>query len=82
MNRTRLSSKGQVFLPKSIRDELLLEEGAEFVVATTADTIVLRRVTPFPATTLRQVHGCLPYSGRPKTLEQILALTRRPKLIS
>ncbi len=77
MNRTRLSSKGQVVLPKSVREALHLEEGAEFIVTTTPNAVVLSRVTPFPATTLEQVYGCLPHAGRPRTLEDMDAGIRR-----
>ncbi len=71
MNRTRLSSKGQVVLPKSVREALRLEAGTEFIVTTTAHAVVLSRVAPFPATTLEQVYGCLPHVGRPRTLEEM-----------
>ena len=41
---TRLSSKGQVVIPDTIRRRLSLEPGAEFVVIGEKDTIVLRRI--------------------------------------
>jgi AbrB family looped-hinge helix DNA binding protein len=39
---TRLSSRGQVVIPKSVRDHLGLRDGDELVVEETADAIILR----------------------------------------
>jgi AbrB family looped-hinge helix DNA binding protein len=42
---TRLSSKGQVVIPESVRKRLGLKAGSEFVVVAGDDAIVLRPVT-------------------------------------
>lgn len=42
---TKLSSKGQVVIPESVRRRLGLDPGAEFVVLGQGDTIVLRRIS-------------------------------------
>ena len=41
---TRLSSKGQVVLPQTIRDRLRLETGAKFVVIGEGDVVILKRL--------------------------------------
>ncbi len=43
---TRMSSKGQVVIPESIRRQLKLKEGAQFVVVGNADVVILKVVTP------------------------------------
>lgn len=46
---TKLSSRGQVVIPRAVRDKLGLEEGEILVVYGEDDTIILRRVpTPDP----------------------------------
>jgi AbrB family looped-hinge helix DNA binding protein len=43
---TRMSSKGQVVIPESIRKQLNLQEGAQFVVVGSADVVILKVVVP------------------------------------
>ncbi len=71
METTRLSSKGQIVLAKSVRDARGWKPGTEFVVEETPDGILLRPLRPFPPATIAEVYGCLRYSGRPKTLRQM-----------
>jgi len=42
---TRMSSKGQVVIPESVRKRLGLKAGSEFVVVASDDAVVLRPVT-------------------------------------
>lgn len=42
---TRMSSKGQVVIPESIRKQLDLKEGAQFLVVGEGDVVVLKVVT-------------------------------------
>jgi len=41
---TRLSSKGQIVIPQSVRDELGLKEGETFAVIGSEDTVVLKKI--------------------------------------
>jgi AbrB family looped-hinge helix DNA binding protein len=41
---TKLSQKGQVVIPNTVRRELGLKEGMKFLVMGVGDTIVLRRL--------------------------------------
>jgi AbrB family looped-hinge helix DNA binding protein len=43
---TRMSSKGQVVIPESIRKRLDLKEGAQFIVVGDEDVVILKIVTP------------------------------------
>jgi AbrB family looped-hinge helix DNA binding protein len=77
MDTTKLSSKGQVVLPKSVRDQHGWGEGTEFVVESTAHGVLLRPRQAFPATRIDGVFGSLPYRGKPKSLSDFDAGIRR-----
>lgn len=44
VNTSRLSTKGQVVIPASIREELNLEESDELIVVSDGDRIVMRKL--------------------------------------
>lgn len=68
---TKLSSKGQVILPKKVRDTRRWVEGTRFVVEEVPEGVLLRPLTSFSPTRLEDVFGCLHYEGRPKTLREM-----------
>jgi AbrB family looped-hinge helix DNA binding protein len=70
MKNTKLS-KGQIALPKSVRDARGWRQGTEFFVESTADGVVLRTKKQFPPTCIDQLAGILPYKGSGKTLEDL-----------
>ena len=41
---TRVSDKGQVVIPKEIRDKLGFKEGTKLIVVATDDAVVLQRI--------------------------------------
>lgn len=43
---TRMSSKGQVVIPESIRKQLNLKEGVQFLVLGDEDVVILKAVQP------------------------------------
>lgn len=43
---TKASSKGQVVIPRGIREKLDVKEGSIFAVATDRDVIILKKVDP------------------------------------
>ncbi len=71
MLTTKLSSKGQVILPKSVRDSHRWPVGTEFTVEVTADGVLLRATRPFGATRLEDVAGCLRGPGPARTIEEM-----------
>jgi AbrB family looped-hinge helix DNA binding protein len=64
METTRLSSKGQVILPKSIRDAHCWRPGTEFLVESTDGGVLLRPLKRLPASRLEEVADRL-RSSRP-----------------
>jgi AbrB family looped-hinge helix DNA binding protein len=77
METTRLSSKGQVILPKSLRDAHRWVSGTEFEVEDRPEGVLLRPKKRFPATTLLEVVGCVGYQGPAKSLEEMDAAIER-----
>src|SRR5207302_11373439 len=63
MDTTRLSSKGQLVLPKAIREADAWTEGTEFIVERVPEGVLLRPVRSLPATRLEDVIGCAGYRG-------------------
>jgi AbrB family looped-hinge helix DNA binding protein len=68
MDTTRLSSKGQLVLPKAIRDADDWTEGTEFIVERVPEGVLLRPVRFLPSTKLEDVIGSAGYSGRARSL--------------
>ena len=78
MAKTRISSKGQVVIPKDVRERHGWKEGTELEVEDAANSVTLRAVaSPFPRTTLDDVIGCIGYRGRPLTIEEMDAAVAR-----
>ncbi|TAN58622.1 MAG: AbrB/MazE/SpoVT family DNA-binding domain-containing protein [Rhodospirillales bacterium] len=71
METTSLSSKGQVVLPKAIRDAGRYAPGARFSVEATPEGVLLRPLDLLPPSKLSDVVGCLPYKGKAKTVEEM-----------
>ena len=42
---TRMSSKGQIVIPETIRKQLQLEEGTQFVVIGEGDVVILKTIS-------------------------------------
>jgi AbrB family looped-hinge helix DNA binding protein len=71
MQTTKISSKGQIVLPKSVREARHWPPGTKLAVEEVPEGVLLRHVKPFVPTTFDQVRGILKYKGRPKTLEEM-----------
>ena len=71
METTRLSSKGQVILPKHIRAAHKWEPGVVFSIEDTADGILLKPIKPFKTTRLDDLIGCANYEGPSRTIEEM-----------
>jgi AbrB family looped-hinge helix DNA binding protein len=71
METTKLSSKGQVVLPKSVREAHGWAAGTEFVVELTPDGVRLRTRAPFPRTELAAVFGSVRSPDRPRTVGEL-----------
>jgi AbrB family looped-hinge helix DNA binding protein len=77
MLTTKLSSKGQVIIPKEIRSRHHWEPGQELQAIDTDEGILLRPTSPFPETSLKETASCLSYSGKAKTLEEMEAAIKK-----
>jgi AbrB family looped-hinge helix DNA binding protein len=70
---TRLSTKGQLILPKEIRERHGWTAGTELLVEDLGDSVILRRVANLPATQLADLVGCAGYKGPALSLEEMEA---------
>ena len=68
---TTVSTKGQVILPKAIRDRRRWDAGTRLTVEDTAEGVLLRAAPRFPPTDIDDVFGRLAWSGPPKSLEDM-----------
>ena len=67
---TTVSTKGQVILPKAIRDRRKWGPGTRLVIEETADGVLLKAAPIFAPTRPEDVFGMLRYSGPAKTIEE------------
>ncbi len=78
METTKLSSKGQIIIPKRLREAYNWQAGVEFIVINTGNGILLRPKNPFSETTIEDVVGCLAHDGPPVSMEEMdEAISRR-----
>ena len=66
---TVVSTKGQVILPKAIRDAKNWGAGERLVVEETAEGVLLRAERPFAPTKPEDVFGCLDAKGKHVKIE-------------
>jgi AbrB family looped-hinge helix DNA binding protein len=70
---TTLSTKGQVILPKAIREQRQWKAGTRLTVEDTDEGVLLKAAPIFPPTRPEDVFGLLRYKGAPKSIEQMNA---------
>lgn len=68
---TIVSTKGQVILPKAIRDQRHWPAGTRLSVEDTPEGVLLKPVPIFAPTTVDAVFGSLAYAGKAKTIEEM-----------
>ena len=61
--RTRLSSRGQLVLPKKVRDRLGWAPGTELDVEVNGEAVIVRVRRLRGRTTLDELVGCIPCDG-------------------
>ena len=71
MKTTRLSTKGQIVIPRELCKARRWQPGMEFVVEETQEGVLLRPLKPFPTTNIKEVLGCAGYTGTRKTLKDV-----------
>ena len=73
MEKTRLSNKGQVVIPKAVRLRYGWKPGLEFAIENVKDGIKLKPVKRYRETTIDEVMGCVGYKGPKKSLKDMEA---------
>lgn len=76
MESTKLSSKGQVVIPKSLRNTHRWEAGMEFTVIDVGDGLLLKPKAPFAPAELAEVAGLFKDKVTARTDEEIEAALR------
>jgi AbrB family looped-hinge helix DNA binding protein len=77
---TVISTKGQVILPKVIRDERHWSAGTQLIVENTPDGVLLKASPAFPRTIVDEVFGSTRYNGPSLSLEDMdKAIAREAK---
>jgi len=71
MLKTKLSSKGQLIIPKSIREDHGWHTGLQFIVLEHNDGLLLKPAKPEFSVTLDDVIGCTGYKGPKKSLKSM-----------
>ena len=71
MTTVNLSTKGQLIIPKEIRDRHGWSAGTRLEIVDHGDSIQIRAAVAVAATTLDDLIGCLAYDGAPKSLGEM-----------
>ena len=73
METTKLSSKGQVIIPKPLRTAHRWTTGQELVAIDVGDGVLLKPKSPFSEKTIDEVASSLKYEGATVSLEEMAA---------
>ena len=71
--KTRLSTKGQVILPKTIRDKRRWKPGMELDIEDRPEGVLLKANKSKKKGSILDLAGILKYDGPPKTIEEMNA---------
>lgn len=77
MPTTVLSSKGQIIIPKPIRNARHWVPGQRLEVIDTEEGILLKPAMPFQQTSLDEVASCLKYQGKAKSIKDMEEAIRK-----
>ncbi len=69
--KTRLSTKGQMILPKAARDLKGWTAGAELILEERPEGLLIRKAKLFPEKTIDEVAGKLKHEGAAVSIEQM-----------
>lgn len=68
---TTVSTKGQVILPKAVRQRRRWDTGTRLTVEETEEGVLLKPAPLFAPTEIGSVFGSLAYSGKAKSIEEM-----------
>lgn len=78
----KMSTKGQVVIPRELREGLGWREGTRLEIVSQAGGVVIRPVRHYPETTVDDLLGILKYDGPPKSLDELDAAIAKGALAS
>jgi AbrB family looped-hinge helix DNA binding protein len=70
---TIVSTKGQVILPKAVRNRRHWDTGTKLVVEETEEGVLLKAAPLFAPTEIGDVFGSLAFAGEPKSIDDMNA---------
>ena len=70
---TVVSTKGQVTLPKAIREQRRWPPGTRLIIENTAEGVLLRPASVFASSDIDTVFGSLPWKGLALSVEEMNA---------
>lgn len=68
---TVVSTKGQMILPKAVRERLGWGPGTRLTVEEAGGRVTLKPESPFESTTFEEIAGCLDYDGPVRSVEDM-----------
>lgn len=68
---TKLSTKGQIVLPKSLRASHRWKAGTEFLIQDRDGGVLLKPKTSGASRTWESIIGCIPYKGPRKSIKEM-----------
>ena len=74
---TTVSTRGQVIIPKGIRERRRWSTGTELIVEETPEGVLLKAKPAFAASQPEDVFGSLPYGGPAKSIAEMNAAISR-----
>jgi AbrB family looped-hinge helix DNA binding protein len=69
--KTKLSTKGQVVLPKPLREAHRWKPGTEFIIQERDEGILLKPKSGGGSRTWESIIGCAPYAGPRKSVKEM-----------
>jgi AbrB family looped-hinge helix DNA binding protein len=73
MAQTTVSSKGQIVLPKAIRDKRRWKPGTKLTVEERPEGVLLRSIDKKRKLTISELRGIVKYDGPPRSIEEMNA---------
>ena len=73
MDRTTISSKGQIVIPKQIRDRHRWRPGTELAVIDSAGGVRIEALQRGKTLIASDVFGCLQHEGKPLPIDRLAA---------
>jgi AbrB family looped-hinge helix DNA binding protein len=71
METTKLSSKGQIILPKALRQVRNWQSGTRFSIENVEDGVLLKPLQPFEPTRIEDALGCLKKPSKPHSITEM-----------